>query len=329
MPFRPVTRNPVSENTVNNTLEYSNVGRERSTLLHSSLGDSLISFEYEQRFQRFERDMQQTILDTQREILSECRSLVQDIRADHAANMRELAVQLAALDERTSLGNHENRCLIDKSLSALTHTLDEVVGLRDRVDQITLKNMTEDQEFGRPHVTYMREFGRPTPLSKGMDRDANPSLKKETLFRSNPGREHSHNFQFRSVPDSYVSRDMEEEDRGRGQCRPSQVDRRGMDSPKLEPYSGKEPWRDFYGQFQRHRCYKNWSYEEAALFLGMHLKGEALHFFEQLPSDQQRDFQASVRALESRFGHAISAETQRTRFHNLSQHDKESQRIRR
>jgi hypothetical protein len=96
------------------------------------------------------------------------------------------------------------------------------------------------------------------------------------------------------------------------------------DLPRLESYSGTEPWRDFKGQFERHQQLRGWSAEESALFLGLHLKGEALHYFEQLPEAIRLNYNAATKSLNHRFGHTFSAETQRARFHNLHQRDNET-----
>jgi hypothetical protein len=96
--------------------------------------------------------------------------------------------------------------------------------------------------------------------------------------------------------------------------------------PPLESYSGSEPWRDFLGQFERHRELRGWARDEAAIYLGMHLKGEALHFFQQLPKRTRCDYSAAKRSLGKRFGSLFSEETQRARFNNAVQRDSESPR---
>ena len=96
------------------------------------------------------------------------------------------------------------------------------------------------------------------------------------------------------------------------------------DIPKRELYSGKDQWKDWNGQFQRHRKLRGWSKRETADFLGMHLKGDALHFYEQLSPEVQKDTERASKALKKRFGQSITPEAQRTRFANLQQEDKES-----
>ena len=96
------------------------------------------------------------------------------------------------------------------------------------------------------------------------------------------------------------------------------------DIPKLELYSGKDQWKDWYGQFQSHRKLRGWSKRETADFLGMHLKGEPLHFYEQLSPEVQKDIERASKALKKRFGQSITPEVQRARFANLQQEDKES-----
>ena len=55
--------------------------------------------------------------------------------------------------------------------------------------------------------------------------------------------------------------------------------------PKLDKFSGKSSWKDFWGQFQRHRKMSGWGEMEAASLLGMHLTGDALCYFGHLPEE--------------------------------------------
>ena len=69
--------------------------------------------------------------------------------------------------------------------------------------------------------------------------------------------------------------------------------------PKLELYSGKDQWKDWYGQIQHSKnTLRGWSKRETADFLGMHLKGDALHFYEQLSPGVQQDYERASKALK-------------------------------
>jgi hypothetical protein len=96
--------------------------------------------------------------------------------------------------------------------------------------------------------------------------------------------------------------------------------------PHLESFSGSEPWRDFLGQFERHMEFQGLSQEDAAILLGMYMKGEALHYYQQLPDRVRRHYQSATEALNRRFGVLFSAETQRVRFQNTCQLEGETLR---
>ena len=67
---------------------------------------------------------------------------------------------------------------------------------------------------------------------------------------------------------------------------------------------------------------RGWSRQEASTYLSLHLKGEALHYFEQLSERVKEDLELARRAMERRFGQKATTETQKAAFHNLFQKDK-------
>ena len=67
---------------------------------------------------------------------------------------------------------------------------------------------------------------------------------------------------------------------------------------------------------------RGWSEKEAADFLGTHLKGDALLFYEQLSRDVRKSFRRACRALEKRFGPSLTPEAQRSRSANLHLEEK-------
>ena len=97
-----------------------------------------------------------------------------------------------------------------------------------------------------------------------------------------------------------------------------------MNLPRLELYSGREQaWKDFYAQFRRHSRVNRWTEQEMPVYLSMHLKGEALHYYEQLPRRVQDNYQQAADAMQQRFGQASTAEAQKAAFQNLQQKEKE------
>ena len=68
---------------------------------------------------------------------------------------------------------------------------------------------------------------------------------------------------------------------------------------------------------------RGWSRQEASTYLSLHLKGEALHYFEQLSERVKEDLESARRAMERRFGQKATTEAQKAAFDNLFQKEKE------
>ena len=68
---------------------------------------------------------------------------------------------------------------------------------------------------------------------------------------------------------------------------------------------------------------RGWFRQEASTYLSLHLKRDALHYFEQLSEQVKEDLELSRRAMDRRFGQKATTETQKAAFHNLFQKDKE------
>ena len=68
---------------------------------------------------------------------------------------------------------------------------------------------------------------------------------------------------------------------------------------------------------------KGWSRQEASTYLSLHLKGEALHYFEQLSERVKEDLELARKAMERRFGQKAATEAEKAAFHNLFQNEKE------
>ena len=67
---------------------------------------------------------------------------------------------------------------------------------------------------------------------------------------------------------------------------------------------------------------RGWSRQEASTYLSLHLKGEALHYFEQLSERVKEDLELARRAMERRFGQKTTSEAQKAAF-DLFQKEKE------
>ena len=68
---------------------------------------------------------------------------------------------------------------------------------------------------------------------------------------------------------------------------------------------------------------KGWSRQEASTYLSLHLKGEALHYFEQLSERVKEDLELARKAMERRFVQKATTEAQKAAFHNLFQKEQE------
>ena len=93
--------------------------------------------------------------------------------------------------------------------------------------------------------------------------------------------------------------------------------------PRLELFDGKEDWRDFNAQFLRHTAFREWNEAEATAMLAMHLKGEALHYFQHLPREVTLDLVRSMDAMSSRFAKQQTTECIRAKFRNAFQKELE------
>ena len=100
----------------------------------------------------------------------------------------------------------------------------------------------------------------------------------------------------------------------------------GMSLPSLESFDGKQDWGDFKGQLERHMRARGWREQDMPDILAMHLKGDALHFFGQLPAEVRSSFSRVMQFMTTRFVKGRSLESARSLFLGASQVENESLR---
>lgn len=260
-------------------------------------------------------------------IIAECRSMVADVRSELTASSEKAA--------------QARQRLTVQLLKPFELVLNELQTLKATVSQLTPQFSTSHPQNSSSHTG---DTGPCSSLQQGRPGLAPvfpARLREDEPFRASTSRSR-HTVQtaprYRRASSTLSDSSDEPSDsrvtRGRTPHRRQYVDAhrewgtpaRASEIPRIEPYSGKEPWRDFFGQFKRCMRLREWSSQEAATYLGLYLKGDALHYFEQLPVETQENFQRCTAALETRFGQTATAATQRSMFEKLHQKETESLR---
>ncbi|KAJ8936420.1 hypothetical protein NQ318_014858 [Aromia moschata] len=93
---------------------------------------------------------------------------------------------------------------------------------------------------------------------------------------------------------------------------------------KPPTYDGKSSWSMYRRQFEAAAKANGWTSQEMATSLVISLRGQALEILQNIPEEQQNDYNRIVEALEIRYGHKYLRQVYQSQIKGRQQRSNES-----